>query len=413
MTEADPAPVDAAAAPRRRPRDRKATILRTAAELFGERGFAAVSVTDIATQVGITPGALYRHFPGKEALLDAVVLDAVDTFLTTSRAAFTPGPGDDPAAALEGLVASAVQVVLRRPAPYATYVREVHRVGRESRELLVTRDRALFAIWSEAVSAVRPQLATREIAARTQGALGALVAWAVRRPVPAPVDAAALCTAAIVSVFSAPPARQWAPTPRRARPWRPATSRRDEILAAAMALFRKRGYQGVGIDEIGAAAGIAGPTVYAHYASKSQILVDAFDWAAARVTAGVTDALARATSPPEALAMLARSYAVISSESVDLIVVTSRETHALPAEERRRQSRRRRDVREAWASVLREVRPELTEAEIGALVPAVFLLVNQVVQQARPGGPSVDAVAEMAVAFLGASYLPGRTSLSN
>jgi Bacterial regulatory proteins, tetR family len=57
--------------PGRRPRDRKAIILVAAGELFAERGFAAVGMNDIAQRIGITGGAIYPHFPGKDAVLDA------------------------------------------------------------------------------------------------------------------------------------------------------------------------------------------------------------------------------------------------------------------------------------------------------------------------------------------------------
>ena len=76
---------------RRRPPDRKATILRVAAELFASRGYAAVSLTEIAEGVGISPGAMYRHYPGKEGVLDAVMLDTVEGYASVVRRALRGG----------------------------------------------------------------------------------------------------------------------------------------------------------------------------------------------------------------------------------------------------------------------------------------------------------------------------------
>jgi len=45
-----------------------ALILERAIPLFADVGFAAVSMRQIATAVGITPAALYYHFPDKETL---------------------------------------------------------------------------------------------------------------------------------------------------------------------------------------------------------------------------------------------------------------------------------------------------------------------------------------------------------
>lgn len=50
-------------------------IFDSATELFSEFGYSNVSMRDIAKRVGVTEGAIYRHYTGKEALLDDI-LDA-------------------------------------------------------------------------------------------------------------------------------------------------------------------------------------------------------------------------------------------------------------------------------------------------------------------------------------------------
>ena len=47
-------------------------ILAVAAQCFADGGYAATSIRDIARHVGVTVGAIYVHFPSKEALLVAV-----------------------------------------------------------------------------------------------------------------------------------------------------------------------------------------------------------------------------------------------------------------------------------------------------------------------------------------------------
>ncbi len=48
-------------------------LLDVAVTLFAARGFHGVSMRDLAQAVGITPPALYNHFPNKEALYRAAV----------------------------------------------------------------------------------------------------------------------------------------------------------------------------------------------------------------------------------------------------------------------------------------------------------------------------------------------------
>ena len=47
----------------------KGKVLRAAALLFRERGYARTTVRDIAAAVGILSGSLFHHFPNKEAIL--------------------------------------------------------------------------------------------------------------------------------------------------------------------------------------------------------------------------------------------------------------------------------------------------------------------------------------------------------
>ncbi len=69
----------ATSSPARRPRpsslERRDQILREAARCFGTRGFRGTTTRDVANAVGITEAALYRYFPGKEAMY-AAILDA-------------------------------------------------------------------------------------------------------------------------------------------------------------------------------------------------------------------------------------------------------------------------------------------------------------------------------------------------
>lgn len=53
--------------------DTKQKILDKALELFSTQGYDSVSVGEIAAAVGIKAPSLYNHFPGKQAIFDAIV----------------------------------------------------------------------------------------------------------------------------------------------------------------------------------------------------------------------------------------------------------------------------------------------------------------------------------------------------
>jgi AcrR family transcriptional regulator len=56
----------------------KRLILNAAREAFDRDGPTGLSMRDIAKTVEITPMAIYRHYADKQALIDALVLDALD-----------------------------------------------------------------------------------------------------------------------------------------------------------------------------------------------------------------------------------------------------------------------------------------------------------------------------------------------
>lgn len=51
----------------------KERILEAALELFAEKGYLGASMSDIANRLGITKGALYNHYTGKQEILDSIV----------------------------------------------------------------------------------------------------------------------------------------------------------------------------------------------------------------------------------------------------------------------------------------------------------------------------------------------------
>jgi AcrR family transcriptional regulator len=62
---------------KRRKNARPAEIIAAALELFGERGFEATKLADVARRAGVTKGTLYLYFDSKEALFKAVVRETI------------------------------------------------------------------------------------------------------------------------------------------------------------------------------------------------------------------------------------------------------------------------------------------------------------------------------------------------
>ncbi len=65
----------------------RAALVGAGRELFGDRGFAATSVEDLARAARVTTGALYHHFPNKTALFESVFEELHAELLADSAAA--------------------------------------------------------------------------------------------------------------------------------------------------------------------------------------------------------------------------------------------------------------------------------------------------------------------------------------
>jgi AcrR family transcriptional regulator len=72
-------------------------LVSVARRLFTERGYGATSIEDIIQEAGVARGALYHHFPGKEALFravyDTVEAEVVSRVLAVALAGGSPWEG--------------------------------------------------------------------------------------------------------------------------------------------------------------------------------------------------------------------------------------------------------------------------------------------------------------------------------
>src|ERR1700748_3310862 len=66
-------------------------LISIARRLFAERGYEDTSIEAVLREAGVSRGSLYHHFPGKEALFEAVAED-VETSVGGETLAAARGP---------------------------------------------------------------------------------------------------------------------------------------------------------------------------------------------------------------------------------------------------------------------------------------------------------------------------------
>ena len=101
-------------------------ILDAALDLFGARGVEAVSLDEIAREVGVRKQTVLYWFPSKDALLDAVLEQVANELLVVIDAAIRSAD-DDPVERIDAVVRAVFRPAVRRPALLGL-LREVSRL---------------------------------------------------------------------------------------------------------------------------------------------------------------------------------------------------------------------------------------------------------------------------------------------
>ena len=119
------------------------------------------------------------------------------------------------------------------------------------------------------------------------------------------------------------------PAPRRGRP--PAEHRTDEILAAAITVFARKGFRSSSMTDVAEAAGMSKPGLYHHFSSKEELLVRIYRSALDRNVQHAEEIMAESGAPTKKLSDILARLAVHSCENRDLVRIFNEEEAAVPA----------------------------------------------------------------------------------
>lgn len=366
-----------------RPRNRRELIVAAARELFYTDGYANVAMSDIATAVGIGPSALYRHFRGKQEVLNAVVAEALESCLAGIYAA---RPGD-----LDVLVEEFAATALARRELGVLWQREARHLPAEQYAGLSRQLQAARRVLVAQLTAARPRLDPAHAQLLAWCTLGVAVSVAYQHvELPAP-DCPDLIARLMRCVATADLPELGEPIDERPGKARALThrSRREALLAAATELFAERGYASVSLEDTGAAVGIAGQSIYNHFSSKHEILATAVNRGVERLWLDLAEVLASAQDDGDALRLLVSRYVQSALVSRHLVTLIATETEHLQEEDRLRTHQFQRDYIAEWLHLMQAVHPAMSSAEARVRVQAVITIVNDVVRtprlRSRPG----------------------------
>jgi TetR/AcrR family transcriptional regulator, cholesterol catabolism regulator len=183
-------------------------------------------------------------------------------------------------------------------------------------------------------------------------------------------------------------------------------SRRQQIEDAASTLFRERGYAATSVRDIAQALSLQGGSLYAHVASKEDVLWSIVNRAADRFNAGVEPLARSAAAAPTRLREMIRAHVSVVTSSQRDAAVFLHEWRFLSPERRGAIA----DRRDAYERLFRQVIVDGVESGDFAMADprmsamAMLSALNGIAAWYNPAGPlTPDQIADQyADLFVGA-----------
>ncbi|GAA3895033.1 TetR family transcriptional regulator BkaR [Leifsonia kafniensis] len=188
--------------------------------------------------------------------------------------------------------------------------------------------------------------------------------------------------------------------------------RRTALLDAAAALFARSGFNGVAIEDLGAAVGISGPAVYRHFSGKQAVLSALLVGVSEGLASGGQMVVDAAADDRAALLALVRFHVDFALTHPDVIRVQDRDLDTLTEPGRHQVRALQRSYVELWVAVLGRLNPTVPAPLLRVRAQATFGLINSTPHSV----PTVSSalvrplLEEMALAALTPAPTPNSTS---
>jgi AcrR family transcriptional regulator len=177
--------------------------------------------------------------------------------------------------------------------------------------------------------------------------------------------------------------------------------RRNALLTAASSLFAERGFNGVSLEDLGAAAGVSGPAVYRHFSGKQAVLGAILVEVSENLLSGGQAVIDRANDDNEALRGLVSFHVDFALNNPDVIRVQDRDLASLTDADRVAVRSLQRTYVELWVHVLSRLHPNVDAAQLRIRAHAVFGLINSTPHSGRaPGSGSTQLSRDMVGSIL-------------
>ena len=150
--------------------NRRQALLSAAASLFALNGFNRVSLEDLGAAAGVSGPAVYRHFPGKQAVLADLLVTVSQELLDGGRRVAQSTP--NPLAALRQLVEFQVDFALGKPDVIRVQDRDFSNLSEQDQSAVRTLQRSYVEVWVDVLARLHPATDRSELRMRAHATFG-------------------------------------------------------------------------------------------------------------------------------------------------------------------------------------------------------------------------------------------------
>lgn len=187
------------------------------------------------------------------------------------------------------------------------------------------------------------------------------------------------------------------------RPTASRATRVEEIMRGAAQAFGDRGFAATSMRQVAQATGASVGSIYHHFGSKEGLLEALMTGNFRRVRASLEERLADISDPQRAIEAFVENHVVFFSEHLDEMRVMSHELDTLGGAAGEELRALRNSYTERARGFLRQIRPDLSETEIGVATLCFFGMLNWTYRWFHSVRESVsprDLAGQMAGLFL-------------
>lgn len=153
----------------------RTAILRTAADLFADKGYHAAAMSQLANACGISKPLLYHYYRDKDHILFDIADNYMDQLLAIIERVEARGLA--PQAHIEALIARFLEEYEHSQSQHAVLVQDVKHLPEEQRNTVLRKQRLVVEAFAAVIEEIKPGLRKRSLDKAVTMILFGMINW--------------------------------------------------------------------------------------------------------------------------------------------------------------------------------------------------------------------------------------------